>query len=194
MKHIFLTVLITISLDAACQLPDQTIRDLKAERIKDDTSYIYRLPYPASERHLFVQGANSKFSHRSELAFDFKMKEGSHICAVRNGEVIAIKEDSNQGGLKNEYLNDGNHIIVRHDDGSLAHYWHLKQNGVFVKVGERVEKGQKIGLSGNTGYSAFAHLHFKLIDKYGNEILPRFQTKKGPRYLRPGKWYKAVTD
>lgn len=194
MKLTFFIALILISIDATCQLSDQTIRDLKTETIKEDTSYVYWLPYKTSDRHLFVQGANSKFSHKAELAFDFKMKKGSSICAVRDGEVIAVKEDSNLGGLKDAYLDDGNHIIIRHDDGSLAYYWHLQQNGVLINMGDHVKKGQEIGLSGNTGYSAFPHLHFQLVDKDGREILPRFQTRKGVRYLRPGKWYKAVTD
>ncbi|GAB5526243.1 MAG: hypothetical protein Roseis2KO_41150 [Roseivirga sp.] len=77
MRFTFFIISIIISFDASCQLSDQTIRDLKTETIKDDTSYVYWLPYKTSERHLFVQGANSKFSHKAELAFDFKMKKGS---------------------------------------------------------------------------------------------------------------------
>jgi murein DD-endopeptidase MepM/ murein hydrolase activator NlpD len=36
----------------------------------------------------------------------------------------------------------------------------LQQNGALVEVGERVDAGQKIGLSGNTGHTALPHLHF----------------------------------
>ena len=86
----------------------------------------------------------------------------------------------------------GNHIIIQHDDGSVAQYWHLEQNGVYVQPGDFVKKGQIIGASGNTGYTAFPHLHFQVIDVNGREILPRFQTKKGIKYLRPGRWYKCV--
>jgi murein DD-endopeptidase MepM/ murein hydrolase activator NlpD len=174
------------------QLTDSEIRDLKTGRIKEDTSYIYWLPYKKGDRHLFIQGANSSFSHKGELSFDFKMKKGSKICAARPGIVIATKSDSNNGGLKDEFLDDGNHIIVQHDDGSTAHYWHLLQNGVVVKIGDNVTKGQIIGYSGNTGYTAFPHLHFQLIDASGKEILPRFRTKRGSIYLRPGRWYKSV--
>jgi murein DD-endopeptidase MepM/ murein hydrolase activator NlpD len=138
------------------------------------------------------QGANSKMSHENELAFDFKMKSGSEIRAARGGVVTVTRGDSNKGGLKPEYLNDGNHIIIKHDDGSSAYYWHLKQHGVLVNVGDTVFKGQTIGYSGNTGYSAFPHLHFQVVDRDGKEILPRFNTKKGTVYLRPGRWYKSV--
>ena len=129
--------------------------NLQKGKIKEDTSYVYWLPYKKGNRYLFIQGANSGFSHKGELSFDFKMKKGSKICAARPGTVIATKSDSDKGGLKDEFLGDGNHIIIQHDDGSTAHYWHLQQNGVAVKMGERVEKGQIIGFSGNTGYTAF---------------------------------------
>lgn len=192
MKHLLLICLFVFSLQASSQLTDAEIGDLKHGRVKKDTSYIYWLPYKKGVRHLFVQGANSSFSHKNELSFDFKMPKGSVICAARDGVVIATKSDSDKGGLKDEYLNDGNHIIIRHADGSLAQYWHLALNGVLVKTGDTVQKGQRIGLSGNTGYSAFPHLHFQVIDASGKEILPRFSTKKGVIYIRPGRWYKCV--
>lgn len=181
-----------ISFNSFCQLTDKEIRDLKTGRTRDDSSYIYWLPYEKGSRYLFVQGANSSFSHKGELSFDFKMKKGSKICASREGTVIATKSDSDKGGLKDEFLSDGNHIVIQHQDGSIAQYWHLEQNAVLVKVGDFVKKGQVIGLSGNTGYTAFPHLHFQIIDANGKQILPRFQTKKGLIYLRPGRWYKSV--
>ncbi len=36
--------------------------------------------------------------------------------------------------------------------------------------------------------------HFQVQDKNGNDIATRFLTKKGVIYLRPGKWYRTVTD
>jgi murein DD-endopeptidase MepM/ murein hydrolase activator NlpD len=192
MKTLFLTLCCIASLNAFCQLPDRQIHDLKTGRMKDDTSFVYWLPYKKGNSYLFIQGANSKMSHQNELSFDFKMKQGTSICAAREGVVIATKADSDHGGMKAEYLADGNHIIIQHADGSVAQYWHLKKDGVLVKVGDNVQKGQIIGLSGNTGYTAFPHLHFQVIDAAGKEILPRFETKKGNIYLRPGRWYKAV--
>ncbi len=177
---------------ASAQLTDHEIRDLKRGRVKDDTSYVCRLPYQEGSKYLFIQGANSKMSHRNELSFDFKMNKSSKICAARAGKVINTKADSDKGGLKDEYLSEGNHIIIQHDDGSIGQYWHLQKNGVVVNVGDQVSKGQLIGYSGNTGYTAFAHLHFQVIDANGKEIWPRFHTKKGNIYIRPGQWYKAV--
>ncbi|RYY87631.1 MAG: M23 family metallopeptidase [Chitinophagaceae bacterium] len=174
------------------QLPDRTIHDLKTGRRPDDTSFVYQLPYAAGTSFLLVQGANSKMSHRNELSYDFKMKQGSKVCAARSGVVESARGDSERGGLKPENLSDGNYVIVRHADGSQAHYWHLQHGGALVAVGDSVRAGQPIGLSGNTGYTAFPHLHFQVIDAGGREILVRFATRKGTRYLRPGHWYKAV--
>lgn len=189
-QAIVLFFLISNSLKA--QLTDAEIYNLKGGRVKPDTSYIYDLPFPKGSKHLLIQAYNSKMSHTKELSLDFKMSPGSKICAARDGVVIATKEDSDSGGLNDSYLNQGNHIIIRHTDGSEAMYWHLQKDGVLVNVGDTVPQGALIGYSGNTGYSAFPHLHFQVYDNAGKNIATRFYTKKGIIYLRPGKWYKRT--
>jgi len=181
-----------LSAPSFAQLPDRTIYDLKSGRIPDDTSYVYELPYAQGKRFLLVQASNSQMSHKGELALDFKMKKGNKICAVRSGVVLNTYGESNEGGLKPEYLSKGNFIIIEHNDGSVAKYWHLGYQGVLVKKGDTIQKGQHIGFSGNTGYSAFPHLHFELEDKNGKQILCRFQTKRGKIYLRPARRYRRI--
>jgi murein DD-endopeptidase MepM/ murein hydrolase activator NlpD len=191
MKYILL-IITCLPLLVKAQLTDREISGLKSGRLLDDTSHIYSLPYAAKTKYLFVQGANSSFSHTGELSYDFKMKRGSKICAARAGKIINLRDDSDKGGLKPENLSDGNYIIIQHEDGSTAHYWHLQYKGVAVKLHDTVEQGQLIGYSGNTGYSAFPHLHFQVFDKNNKNILVRFKTRKGNRYIRPGKLYKAI--
>jgi murein DD-endopeptidase MepM/ murein hydrolase activator NlpD len=180
-----------------CAAQEQySIRDLKSGKFTDDISYIYDLPFENKKKVFLIQAYDSKMSHKGELALDFKVKKKTKICAARDGVVISARGDSDKGGLKPENMSDGNHISIKHHDGSVAHYWHLSKDGALVNVGDTITKGQVIGLSGNTGYSAFPHLHFEVIgyDSTGNykQLPTRFYTNKGTIYLRPGKFYKAV--
>src|SRR6185503_8813695 len=55
-----------------------------------------------------------------------------------------------------------NHVNVEHDDGTVATYWHLDR--ALVSVGERVQTGQVLGLSGTSGCSTGPHLHFQVME------------------------------
>ena len=173
-----------------------SIHDLKSGKFVDDSSYIYSLPFNNNKKVFLIQAYDSKMSHKGEFALDFKIKKKTKICAARNGVVIAAREDSEKGGLKPENMSDGNYISIQHSDGSVAHYWHLIKDGVLINVGDTITKGQVIGLSGNTGYSAFPHLHFEVVGNDGTgkikQLPTRFYTNKGTVYLRPGKFYKAL--
>jgi murein DD-endopeptidase MepM/ murein hydrolase activator NlpD len=106
-----------------------------------------------------------------------------------------VKEDSKVGGIKLKYLSEGNHVTIKHDDGTYAHYWHLRYNGVLVNVGDKVSKGQVIGLSGKTGYDLFADLLFEVttIPNPGHdELRTKFRTRKGYRFLKPLHWYRRI--
>ena len=52
----------------------------------------------------------------------------------------------------------------------MALYSHLKHEGVLVRVGQRVRKGEPIALSGNTGYSTGPHLHFAVQANRGMKL------------------------
>lgn len=166
----------------------------KDAKFIDDSSYIYSLPYPSGKCFLLVQGYNTWLSHRGEIALDFKMKPGTNIAAARDGLVLDVKKHFDQGGIGYKFLPLGNYIAILHEDGSIAFYWHLKKNGSLVNVFDSVKKGQVIGLSGNTGFSAFPHLHFEVrqYDAQGNykELRTRFQTQKGVMYLKPLRFYR----
>jgi murein DD-endopeptidase MepM/ murein hydrolase activator NlpD len=189
-----LSVLLLLPITVLAQ-DEYSLSYLKNGRFREDTSYIYALPFENKKKVFLVQAYESSFSHKNERALDFKIKMGTKICAARGGVVSSLRKDSDKGGLKDENLSDGNYVSIRHDDGSVAHYWHLKKDGVVVNVGDTVTTGQWIGLSGNTGYSAFPHLHFEVqgYDKAGNyrQLVTRFYTNKGVIYLRPGKFYKT---
>jgi murein DD-endopeptidase MepM/ murein hydrolase activator NlpD len=171
-----------------------TARNLQKGRLRDDSSFVYALPYQTGKSHLVVQGYFSSFSHRNRAAIDFKMKQGTTITAARDGVVVRLEKNQSKGGLKRGYRKYANYVVVKHDDGTKAGYWHLQNGGVLVAVGDTVRQGQPIGKSGKTGYSAFPHLHFFVwSEKDSNSVqLPtRFETKRGPHYLRPFRRYKS---
>ena len=161
---------------------------------KDDTSYVYALPYEEGKSYYMLQGYFSSFTHKERAALDFKMKRGTKICAVREGVVIRVKEDGDRGGLKKKYRAYGNYLIIQHPDSSRAGYWHLQKDGVMVNVGDTVKKGQVIALSGKTGYSFMPHLHFLVWSsdskRQWRQVATRFQTSTGVRYLRPLRKYR----
>lgn len=171
------------------------IKQLQKGNIKDDTSFVYSLPYESKKSYLIVQGYFGIFSHQQRAALDFKMKRGTHILAVRDGVVIRVKEDGSKGGWSKKYRNQGNNIVIQHSDNSRSGYWHLQKDGALVKVGDTVRQRQLIGLSGKTGYAATPHLHFIVWKSSGGnwrQIATRFQTSKGVKYLRPWKRYRSV--
>ena len=161
--------------------------------IKDDSSYVYALPFEKGRGHRLMQGYFGRFSHKERVALDFNMKKGTKICAARDGVVVRLKEDSDRGGWGPKYRPYGNNIVIQHADGTRAGYWHLQKDGALVNVGDTVKKGQVIGLSGQTGYAFQPHLHFivwtSVNDNWRN-LPTRFLTSKGIKYLRPFKKYR----
>jgi murein DD-endopeptidase MepM/ murein hydrolase activator NlpD len=56
-----------------------------------------------------------------------------------------------------------NLVTIEHEDGTVALYSHLTLDGVLVTVGQQVNAGDTIGLSGDTGNTGgLPHLHFSL--------------------------------
>jgi len=191
------TTLLYIVLLSSCTVSKDpqrsTIKKLQKGIIKDDTSYVYHLPYETNTTHLLVQGYFSKFSHKNRAALDFKMKRGTKITAAREGVVVRVKQDGDRGGWNKKYRPYGNVIVIQHNDGTRAGYWHLQLNGAFVKVGDTVKQDQVIGLSGKTGYTLFPHLHFIVwrsdAEKGWRQVATRFQTSTGIKFLRPMRKY-----
>lgn len=190
----FLSVLIVSGCYVSKNPMRKEIKLLQKGIIKDDTSYVYALPFEEGKSYYMVQGYFSSFTHKERAALDFKMKRGSTICAARDGVVVRIKEDGDRGGLKRKLRAYGNYVIIQHADSSRAGYWHIQKDGALVNVGDSVKKGQPIALSGKTGYSAIPHLHFLVWStdnrRQWRQVATRFKTSKGIKYLRPLRKYK----
>ena len=77
--------------------------------------------------------------------------DGKTIVAAQSGTVIF-------SGWNGGY---GNHIKIRHRDGLVTTYSHLASRN--VKAWQKVKRGQKIGIVGDTGNVTGAHLHFEVL-------------------------------
>ena len=120
--------------------------------------YRYPLPWRGGPFRL-SQGANGKYSHftaKGRYALDIAMPEGTPIVAARAGMVV--KTENRQSGRGNNP--SGNFVRILHDDGTMGVYLHLMRGSVAVQEGRRIELGDQLGRSGNTGNSTGPHLHF----------------------------------
>lgn len=173
------------------------VKLLQKGLIKDDTSYVYALPFEAGKSFRVIQGYFSRFTHKERAALDFNMKRGTRIMAARGGVVVRVKEDGDRGGFNKKYRPFGNNIVIEHPDGTRAGYWHLQFNGALVNVGDTVKKGQLIALSGKTGYAFTPHLHFlvwRTDHGQWQQVATWFQTATGIKYLRGWKKYKRPAE
>lgn len=156
------------------------------ENVHHDNSFLYALPFKKGSTVIVSQGFNGKSTHSgaSKYAVDFVADEGRRVYAARGGKVVATEASFNKGGFDQSFGKYANYIVIEHVDGTLGKYYHLKQHGVNVKIGQYVSKGQFIGLSGNTGYSSGPHLHFGVYKvgsdcKHSESVAFHFQTNKG---------------
>lgn len=129
-----------------------------------DADAAYRLPFeegaafPVSQAH---GGRLTSHNNRENLyAVDFAMPAGSAVLAARGGVVIDVTLRHHEGGFDIRFIDKANTVAIVHDDGTVAEYAHLSPGSDLVKVGQRVNKGERLGYSGNTGYSSGPHLHF----------------------------------
>jgi murein DD-endopeptidase MepM/ murein hydrolase activator NlpD len=130
----------------------------------------YRLPWTAGQTYRCAQSNRGIVSHRGRerFALDFAMPVGTEVRAARGGEVILVVVRHDGHGL--DFPN--NRLVIRHEDGTLGNYLHLKKDGSRVKVGDRVKQGQVLAASGHVGKSMIPHLHFHVTDPERKRTLP----------------------
>lgn len=103
-------------------------------------------------------GDRESFRDHAHRGIDLKMNEGEPLKSITDGEII-IRDFGTQ--------NAGKTIIIDGEDGRQYIYGHLSKFNVVE--GQHVSEGDLIGLSGNTGFSTGAHLHFGV--KEGNRFI-----------------------
>lgn len=89
--------------------------------------------------------------------------KGIDLVGVDDTTVYSISD----GTVRTAYQSGGAgyYVVVTMADGRRVFYMHLKANSFKVKTGEKVKKGQALGIMGSTGNSTGAHTHLELRPK-----------------------------
>ncbi len=130
------------------------------------------LRYPTTKQYKISSQFNPRRLHpitgrvAPHKGVDFAMPIGSPVLAVGDGEVVVAKFSGAAG----------NYVAIRHGRQYSTRYMHL--NKILVKPGQKVKRGDRIGLSGNTGRSTGPHLHYEL---WVNELAVNPLTATLPR-------------
>jgi len=118
----------------------------------------------------FVKDENQTTHKHDGKALEDYYSFGKPILAPADGLVVKAKDgidDNPELGSVDirARIFHGNFVVIRHAEGEYSHLAHFKKGSVAVKEGEKVKRGQVIGLTGNSGHSLEPHLHFHLQDR-----------------------------
>ena len=137
------------------------------EKYPDPIRSDYILPYAAGDQYRIVRGNCSRQGHylgdygNLSFAYDFAMPIGTEVLAIRGGKVVSLVEKYRNGD-RDWY--HANFIAIQHADGTFAQYVHIAYNSVPLIVGQTVNQGDLIALSGDTGVTSASKLHLEVID------------------------------
>ncbi len=135
------------------------------EKVKTDIDRIKSIP---SIRPVDGGYLNSGYGYRKDPIDGAKRFHQGQDITVKTGTPIYAPAD---GVVKRAYYvgGFGNHIKLNHEHGYTTVFAHLSK--IMVKHGQKVKRGDVIGLTGNTGRSTAPHLHYE-IHYYGTAQNP----------------------
>ena len=148
--------------------------------------------YPIKEKELIVTSPfgyreSTKSFHKGIDLIGSNKSITSEIVAFEDGEVTRVINKGEKGGTACS-------VRIKHEGGCYTFYTHLKNESIVVKKGDKVKKGQKLGIIGNTGNTTGVHLHFQIDEGNGkNPINPAdyvFSNKPLPMIKIPDKYYR----
>lgn len=138
----------------------------RAQRPDCDTAtpplHLPLAPEPPRE---VIQSFDGTRTHhgRERWAWDFAMPIGTPVLAAADGVVVEVVDGFDEGGDDRALRDRVNRVVIDHGGNRLSVYQHLAR-GALVAEGERVQRGQTIGRSGNSGWTTQPHLHFHVVD------------------------------
>ncbi len=139
----------------------------------------FLLPWPGGQDGWVLQGNNAGLNHNADhndqdFAWDFRRECGTPVLAAMAGTVTDVV-DGNDGIGGNNNL-----VQVRHADGSVASYLHIRQGSAVVATGDPVSQGDALARVGCVGNSLTGHLHFHVRSGSTGPTIPvRFDDVDG---------------
>jgi murein DD-endopeptidase MepM/ murein hydrolase activator NlpD len=125
---------------------------------------LYRLPWPEGHTFTFTQAPGGRLTTHIAVenlhAVDIRMPQGTPVLAARSGTVEETEARFARTEDEEPATAYGNLVRVRHADGTVALYAHLRHEGVAVQAGQRVDAGTLLGFSGASGDAEEPQLHF----------------------------------
>jgi hypothetical protein len=111
---------------------------------------------------------------------------GKPVQAAASGRVVEVEAGRPDNRPNSPDPNNlfGNHVVIDHGNGEFSLMAHLRNGSVRVKVGDQVQGGEVVALTGNSGMSTEPHLHFQLMDG------PAWDKAQG----LPARFYKYQVD
>jgi murein DD-endopeptidase len=116
-------------------------------------------------------------TYDSHNGTDFAIPVGSKVHTAAAGEVVAVMSEFNRGGLK---------IFVEHGNGLMTTYAHLAK--ALVKVGDKLQRGQAIAVSGYSGIDGFATFPFGIPHVHFNVWLNNEPVDPFPHHQNESLW------
>ncbi|HET9424304.1 MAG TPA: M23 family metallopeptidase [Gemmatimonadaceae bacterium] len=127
---------------------DENGRSLREAFLKTPIAFRYRISSVFGSRRHPVLG-----TIRNHKGTDYAAASGTPIRAIGDGTVI-------RAGWGGGY---GNVVEIRHPNGYVTRYGHMRGFAKGIRGGARVKMGDNIGYVGTTGLSTGPHLHFEVI-------------------------------
>lgn len=111
---------------------------------------------------------SSHFGYRLHPIFhELRLHDGTDITGTKSDNIYSIQSGKVVACAYNSSM--GNYVRIDHENGYTSTYLHLAKQ--LVSTGDRIEKGELIGIMGNSGNSTGKHLHLT-VTKDGKKINP----------------------
>ncbi len=119
-------------------------------------------------------GYNHKGTDIYLWPFPWQMVDNDLVEVVAAAPGVIIAKHDGFPDRNCDFSNPNwNAVYIRHEDGSVAWYGHMKRNSLTTKItGDRVDEGEFLGIVGSSGSSTGPHLHFEVYDAAGSLIDP----------------------